>query len=1726
MSNYSTIRPIHADALNQYLAQLVEQILRETLVDTPNGQCMRVDELPPEVIGQVANRLHEEPLGNITIAVLHDDEGQVHSTSDYRVSMGKAVELRNDPSRALLVFVPPDLRAGAIDSLGANTFIVVEQLRRQALFIEAKARLEQQLQRSKHDSAIFIAKEVVKLLEDAVSKDDQLRYYLTVLNNPQLEQVPGAALYCLGLFPDFAMPIGDYAGRLKQNEEACATLEARGETLLTRISKLKMRQEENRLAMYKLLRMHKWRSTLELIATDTTHRGLALEQWLPKRSDEVYPLLYIAQLNSLKPRVGEEVREFSIPAGKKGKFTVSWTSEPAPSDCPNVAFYRLELLDSDGAVVWTGKNKNKGKVNRQSAVIELEDGELPAVLYHVRVRAYDSNGNRVNEEREPRSWHDQSREDSRRINESEDFWLGQQAPEVDSVQPINRKVASLSEAVGLAANASTKDTLPEQRIFEVRGEAEVGNIVDVRFSESAKQSYSIELNPHLAEIERQILAHPQLTDHWTMQVAGNDCIIEPPNTPSSLPAALFTARKNLFTAVQHLQVNNKGGGVFAATDLSQIRKQVEAYVKAYISWLSDLQAQETSSAEANASILYDLVNVRVNDRSCALLMAPSHPLLLLWQLEHSKLQSRWLSQRHETKTSVREEMNNFVAKLIPRNLPMLIYWDTTWLVQSEVLRGGWSLYLPVERADRRMVARSLSALGVTLPADSSSDELVTVLIDFVNQHPYVGTLKLNVFGDGPGNWLADTLVRVQHIGQEGNPLFAGLRYDIRLFNSDRDDLRESGIALTALLNPERQVSEDAAAFAMPTGNYLHPKLSLSRHQRSDFLDQPSHFDAHFSLLLEPFPVEAGLEAPINKGRSSYIAGLVQQPTSFYESSEGSYAWYRQLVNADDSPISQALNLYTALQSKQLSGADTKRPTISLKLDADSINILYQMHDVSDWVLTLDANLGLEYFDAPSTEQRPIYLLAYTPPYLGNTGGQMMLTTRVVSEVIAVMRRILDRIGIPSDEDTATLFLTLLRSLSGQLALRLLASQRNTEELVGLIMTRLYLEQHGLLQQRLLIPLDAHLELMGSQGEGEPNLRGDLLVVEPDPKRRRLVMHIIETKYRRTMPVGTARRELDEHIVRQLVNTRNYLQSRFDFDRERADHKLRIRELTSLLEFYLARARRYKLIDDEVVSAIQSFIYSLDSGYKLEFRYSGLIFSPHGYGDSVTTPDGVVMVVIGEQTIRQSLSSATASDGDIRLQAVGDAQEIIQHFSVGSVPHLRSGMISYSTAGVGGKQLPHIQKVRGGSDNDVSNKYNMEIEVSIDAQIDEVNTATPADNFSDAEPMPQSQAPIPLESVEDAATADEDKEDTIRVNQELQEELVDLAHDFTRAAVHYKINVQDCNPSRAVVGPGVMRLYVRLAKGQPMAPLRNALEDIGREMKREKLLITSIPNSDEIALDIPRTIRQPVPFARGLRKLTRIASIEQMPLTIGVTPEGEHVIRDLATMPHMLVGGTTGAGKTIFLYTVLCSLIFSHPDPNTLRLFVSTSKPEDFTFFRGLPHLESGAVISDAQEAVDMIGELVVTEFDRRRVLLEDADARDISEYNKKSESPLAPFVVVVDEFADLADQLAGKKKQRDDFYTVIRRIAQLGRNRGVHLILCTQRPSVDLVPSNIRTLMNTRVALRMNDAIASRMILDDMGAEQLQKHGDLLFKEDDRIIRAQGYFITTEELKGFLSKFK
>ena len=360
-----------------------------------------------------------------------------------------------------------------------------------------------------------------------------------------------------------------------------------------------------------------------------------------------------------------------------------------------------------------------------------------------------------------------------------------------------------------------------------------------------------------------------------------------------------------------------------------------------------------------------------------------------------------------------------------------------------------------------------------------------------------------------------------------------------------------------------------------------------------------------------------------------------------------------------------------------------------------------------------------------------------------------------------------------------------------------------------------------------------------------------------------------------------------------------------------------------------------------------------------------------------------------------------------------------------------------------------------------------------------------------------------------------------------EEIRKYINSFKRSCFVYNINLDYCDEAeQAIIGPNIIRVRFSLKRGQSLKPLQGHIEDISREMERSGVIVQPILNSNMLNLDIPRKTRDTIHFSNVVDKLPTITSPEQLYFTLGRTPDGRDLICNLAEMPHMLVAGSTGSGKTVFLNTLLASLLKTHKTPKELQILLSSSGLEDFILYNDLPHLIGGKVIDDVDEATEMIRTTVIQEFDRRAEILTQAKVPNIVEYNKVSDNKLAPIVVIIDEFADLSDQLS-TKQEKEAFFAPVKRIAQIGRKRGMHLVLCTQRPSATLVPSNIKSQITGRVALSVNDGNSSRMILEDSGdARYLLKHGDMIYKNINITERAQGYFISGEELESLIDEIK
>jgi len=350
------------------------------------------------------------------------------------------------------------------------------------------------------------------------------------------------------------------------------------------------------------------------------------------------------------------------------------------------------------------------------------------------------------------------------------------------------------------------------------------------------------------------------------------------------------------------------------------------------------------------------------------------------------------------------------------------------------------------------------------------------------------------------------------------------------------------------------------------------------------------------------------------------------------------------------------------------------------------------------------------------------------------------------------------------------------------------------------------------------------------------------------------------------------------------------------------------------------------------------------------------------------------------------------------------------------------------------------------------------------------------------------------------------------------------------------------------GPVITRFEMQPAAGVKSAQITNLAKDLARGLSVISVRIVEvIPGKTTIGLEIPNAVRHTVYLSEIMRSDLFDRSNSPLTLALGKSIGGNPVIADIAKMPHVLVAGTTGSGKSVALNAMILSLLYKS-SAEQVRLIMIDPKMLELSVYDGIPHLLA-PVVTDMKEAANAL-RWCVAEMERRYRLMASLGVRNLSGYNKKvrdaadkgepikdplfkpqlpdvpEEAPdleLLPYIVVViDEFADLM-MIVGKKIEE-----LIARIAQKARAAGIHLIVATQRPSVDVITGLIKANIPARIGFQVSSRVDSRTILDQMGAEQLLGHGDMLYLPPGSALpeRIHGAFVGDSEVHAVVKYLK
>lgn len=1293
--------------VNEQLRLVVEEQLRELIVHRHPGHCMRVGDLDSAVMLEAARNLRNT-LG--PAAQVHVLSREAKSDDLLLITSSKLVELRNPFAAGtqrppLLVFVPNDLRTAAEDSFAEATF---EQVSVSDVF----PRLRERLIRRLPDGLQATTAEVIRLIEERdwrwADPVGVVRFLLSIQINGAVAEVVGASLCEVGLVPDFCLldRPAEVPQRIAKNLECVDKLTFSTRSERGRVLELKLKDRALRTRLSDML----VESGLEdpviwtrRIVAEQSLWPLSFDKWVFEDGAGFAQQLRVEILDVALPeitpdetdsRLRQLIGQKVLLVGKNGprSFKVKFRCDPAPANVPAVDHFRLQVIAREtGPTAFTKKKKAWDGPRREASVsftrltqVEWEDG-----WHFVRVLSCTAEGDPipiVDDEGNPIPLLG-SGDEGQLLNESDLFYVVKADDlEVDVPQRAVPKFGSFSHAlINFWFKAIEQEHDPDgvnctHRAW-VDGEDSKGKGELLEFKFAGEGLVHVPVSRILKVLEQRILAAPDDLCAWRLVISPGqqiDISGDRDAWPAIPEIDTFRAiRRSLFAKLR----GEDGAQILQAVSLIPLRDMIASYAESYLAVLSqELRLAETTASDSQRDSIVrlqrllaldtatlDLADHRGGHRT-ALLMGPTHPLRLLWLTTWVVLARQWAGKAQKASREFLVPTRDVLLERLGLvNFPAVFPSGSGRLLSAvDNIHPFWTVYAPSTESDPRgLMAELCTAFGLPEPSIGSFTLNGRFLADRVRrylvQHPYIHTLIVNCFNAGRGKLLADMLLELQK-----EPDFRDLRYNIRLFVTDPDS-PGAGEDLSELISPSSSLAvPEADAFATPTGNHLAPKLTFCVREIAEFRNNAKDFPAHLTILFDVFPPQSISAAPPRPEEDSApVHGLLQDFTVSYIEDAEVVAWHRRPRHGAATPITDAeeFPVLLARLAETISSAAVNvalgqvggalRPVSTLVLEPDQRALLHQVHDLSDWVFTVDKNLGIEFFDHHPATRRPEYLIDHSPDLSSNSGRRVVITSRSQTEIRVLFERVLADYGLPVYQDRAHALLAELRALSGRLALKLVSSPTQRAEALGLAMAKMFLEFHDAFRDQAVIPLDAHLDLYRPLQRNADELadevslrRTDLALFDFDPATRVITCSLVEVKCYRGTGGMAAFAQLKQSITDQIRQSERTIRHHFDpalaGTPDRPDRVMKTHEFGTLLEFYVDRAYRLHMLSPDAYEEAKFFLRTLERGYSLRFTRSALVFDFEKEGaDEFVEENGVEFHRVGIDLVTKLLQALPA-----------------------------------------------------------------------------------------------------------------------------------------------------------------------------------------------------------------------------------------------------------------------------------------------------------------------------------------------------------------------------------------------------------------------------------------------------------------------------------------------------
>jgi DNA segregation ATPase FtsK/SpoIIIE, S-DNA-T family len=409
------------------------------------------------------------------------------------------------------------------------------------------------------------------------------------------------------------------------------------------------------------------------------------------------------------------------------------------------------------------------------------------------------------------------------------------------------------------------------------------------------------------------------------------------------------------------------------------------------------------------------------------------------------------------------------------------------------------------------------------------------------------------------------------------------------------------------------------------------------------------------------------------------------------------------------------------------------------------------------------------------------------------------------------------------------------------------------------------------------------------------------------------------------------------------------------------------------------------------------------------------------------------------------------------------------------------------------------------------------EISINIPVQENINQKIQEEIPIQEASPQQQLPLESTKIEKSTSYKIPPikllDDPVKIENQLDEESYKTQSKFLEnVLLDFSISGEI---KRVSAGPVVTLYEFEPTAGIKTSKIINLSEDIARNTSSISTRVATVPGKSTIGIEIPNKVRENVALKEIISSKEFNNKDIKIPITLGKSISGFPIVGDLVSMPHLLIAGTTGSGKSVCINTLILSILYRHK-PDDCKLIMIDPKMLELSIYQGIPHLLT-PVITEPKKATTAL-KWVVKEMEKRYREMTEIGVRNISGFNDKASSEnkkkMPYIVVIVDEMADLM-MIAGKEIEN-----YIQRLAQMARAAGIHIIMATQRPSVDVITGTIKANFPTRISFQVTSKIDSRTILGEQGAELLLGNGDMLFMSSaSRIIRIHGPYVSEKEIE-------